>query len=395
MISYSSRDRRSANLIHDELALRCFDVIQDVPSFNVGDRIQHRMKEAVEECDVFISVVTKNSLYLDQDDSRPRPALQEFKMAFERRRQSIGTPDELKIVPVSYGLGDRNEVAKLVRQKTGECIQSLWMRSPLKDKRALPQKEAASVADEVLQAYLARKEICRPVSVEVATRGIAPSKDGLVVNGTRLLGGNHRRVGSRANWRRFGKALESVVRRLEERRAKGRVNVRLSCHLSAAFAVGRFFHQASGWQPSFRSSNNELVPARTGANNELQGAVDRLSETGALVVDVDLIGRKAANDASRLVADMGTIGGRGSWTIEPNRDLASCDMAKWARWIGGAIQQANADYQPKEIHVVLSTPAVFAAALGHHMTAMEANIVLYEHGSGGYRQSLVLGKKLS
>ena len=316
-------------------------------------------------------------------------------MAFERRRQSIGTPDELKLVPVSYGLGDRNEVAKLVQQKTGENMQSLWMCLPLEEEEALPQREAACVADKVLQAYLAREEICQPVSVRVATRGTSPLRDGLVVDGTRLLGGNHRKEGNRENWKRFRAALESVVRKLERKLVKGDVHIGLSCHLSAAFAVGRFFHQASGWRPSFTSSHNDLVPTRTGARNGLQGNVERLEETGALVVDVDLIGHKAANDASRLVADMGKIGGRGSWTIERTGHLTSCDMAKWARLIGEAIRQAHADCRPKKIHVVLATPAVFAAALGHHMTALEADIVLYEHGSEGYRRSLVLKKEIS
>ena len=316
-------------------------------------------------------------------------------MAFERWRRCIDDPKRLIIVPVSYGLGNRDKVAGLVRQETGEDISGLWTCSPLEDMDALPQKEASYICNKVLRAYMAQRQIGEPVSMAVVTRGAARLHDGFVINGVRLLGGDRRKRGGEEDWKRFLTALESVVRGLEKRGAKGNVQVRLNCHLSAAFAIGRILHQASGWHPSFRSSLDELLPAGRGDRNGLSGDMERSGETGALVVVVDLLGHKASRDANRLIADMSRLGGRGSWTSGQTEELNPFKMAKWARWISGRIRDGHADTRPGEIHVFLSTPATFAAALGHHMTAMEADIVLYEHGDNGYRRSMVLEKDLA
>src|SRR5690554_2352853 len=90
MISYSWKDASSAELLHDELALRAFRVLHDRYSFTEGSRISSNMATAVEDCDVFIAYLTPHSLYFDAKPSDPRPALVgELRPALERRRRNL------------------------------------------------------------------------------------------------------------------------------------------------------------------------------------------------------------------------------------------------------------------------------------------------------------------
>ena len=349
------------------------------------------MRQSVNDCDVFVPLLTKHSLYLDQASDQPQPAVQELKKAFRRERLEINSKDRLIIVPVSCGLGDRESVARIVREATGEDLLGLWTVPPSHDTSMLSQEDAREVAEETLRAYMGRLEIGPPVSMAVGTRGSGRSSRPVVVDGRRILGGRHRRPGSRHNWRRFHMALDFVVAQLEEVGLAGDVDLELSCHLSAAFATGRVFHQASRWRPVFRSAHSldRLVPTREGSGSGLVGGLEPLREQGVLVVDVDLIGHDVDQGVGELIRTMGPLGARGHWTVKCGRQVSSDEMAKWAQWIGHCIRRARAEVRPSEIHVVLASPVEFAAALGHHMTALEADIVLYEY-SGGYRPVLRL-----
>jgi len=355
------------------------------------------MRKSVDDCDVFIPLLTKHSLYLDRGSDQPQPAVQELKKALDRRRREVNSHIRLIIVWVSCGLGDRENAARIVREATGEDLSGLWTVGPSNDTGMLSHEEAGRVAEAAFRAHMGRLEIDRPVSIAVGTRGNVRSSRPVVVDGRRLLSGRRRKPGSEGDWRRFHRALEFVVAQLEEVGLAGDVDVELSCHLSAAFATGRAFHQASAWRPVFRSSRNldQLVPAKEGSMGGLAGGFERLREQGALVVDIDLIGHNVAqgtNDLIRRTIDQ--LGGRGSWVVEPSRLVASEEMAKWARWIGHRIRKASAEIRPSGIHILLATPVEFAAALGHHMTALGADTVLYEY-SGGYRPSLHLAEDVS
>ena len=129
MISYSWNDSDAADLIHDEFALHGFSVLHDRHSFTDGSRIPANMNSGVERCDVFVAYLTRHSLYLDKQADQPRPAVVgELLPALQRRRRNLtpGTVDTPIVLPLAHGLGDRNEVAEIVREITGEDISSLW-----------------------------------------------------------------------------------------------------------------------------------------------------------------------------------------------------------------------------------------------------------------------------
>ena len=70
MISYSRIDAAAAELLHDELALRRFDVVHDRYSFTEGSRIPADMTTGVETCDLFVPYLTPSSLYLGRGARR-------------------------------------------------------------------------------------------------------------------------------------------------------------------------------------------------------------------------------------------------------------------------------------------------------------------------------------
>ena len=150
MISYSWANAAAAELLHDELALRGFEVIHDRYTFIAGTRIAASMNDGVQRCDVFIPYLTRDSLYLDRpaDDSRPA-VTGELLPALRRRRENLspGRPDTPIIIPLAHGLGDRSETSELLRRETGESFGSLWGPWLSQDTPGIAYDEAAAVAD--------------------------------------------------------------------------------------------------------------------------------------------------------------------------------------------------------------------------------------------------------
>ena len=247
MINYSWHDNIAAELLHDELALRGFSVIHDRYSFTDGSRIPANMTAAVEDCDVFVSYLTRNSLYLDSPADQPRPALAgELLPALRRRRSNLrpGKIDRPIIIPLAHRLGDRDKAAETIRRKTGENLSSLWSTWLDQDSEYLTQLEAATVADNALHSLLQRDRQPNTVTLAVATRGTTPPAKRITIDGTRLLGG-YRRPGSPTDWTRFFTAARSVIKSLTPTATNGQIQVDLACHLSAALAIGRLLHQAT------------------------------------------------------------------------------------------------------------------------------------------------------
>ena len=86
----------------------------------------------------------------------PRPALEEFLAAMQRRRRpaTVGTGDPIVVLPIPKRLGSRAEAAKKVLRRTGERIGSLWVTSADFDSPDLSQSEASAIAEEALVATL-------------------------------------------------------------------------------------------------------------------------------------------------------------------------------------------------------------------------------------------------
>ncbi len=391
MISYSSKDRAAADLIQDELALRGFDVFRDQNSFTDGSRIPANMKRGVETCDVFVAYLTPHSLYLNQPKGKPRPALDgEIRPALERRSQNLDARGRSTpiFIPAAHGLGNREEASRTFQSKTGVPIDSLWTSQWLDQNTPhITQPEAATLADQALRAHLEQESPQPPIEIFIATRGVPPKPLRYTVDGTRLLGGD-RRPGDPDSWLRFQAGLRSLVELIESHCA-GVVSVHLACHLSAAIAVGRMFHQASRWSPSFITKGCRVAPTTQEVNSDLQGNPELYSEHGDLLVNVDLVGHDVARSSSDL-ASLLNLGGRLSLTRRSTHQMSPIEIAVTARCTATKVRSIHADLRPRNIHLSMAVPAGFAALLGYHLTALEADIVTYEFADYEYYRALVI-----
>lgn len=355
------------------------------------------MATGVETCDLFLPYLTPNSLYLDQPDDQPRPALAgELLLALRRRRTNLtpGTPDTPIIIPLAHGLGDRPTAAETIRRQTGENLGSLWSIWLDQTTSQITQHEAADVAHRALQALLEREPPDAAIELAVATRGTTPLPKRFTVDGTRLLGGE-RRPGLPADWDRFHNAIRSVEQRLGTVTSGGQIRIDLACHLTAAFAVGRVFHQATRWSPVFVTRHGDTTPATDGATSELQGGFDQHNESGDLLIDIDLIGHNVAALTDELAASLPPLGGRISLTRPSTDDLTSTEISQVARSAATTIRRAHATVQPQRIHLTISAPAPYAALLGHGMTALEADVLLHELDGAAYSATLLIPSSTS
>ena len=391
MISYSSKDCVAADLIQDELALRGFNVIRDQISFTDGSRNANNMKTGVETCDVFVAYLTRHSLYLDEPDDHPRPALEsELRPALQRRRRNLNNLGVSKpiIIPVAHGLGDRDEAGEIIRRQTGEQIDSLWRSEWLNQNTAhITQPEAARLADQALRTFLDQEPPKPPIKIFIATRSTSPPPYRFTINGTRLLGGN-RRPGDRDSWSRLYAGLCSLAQRLQSHCA-GDVSVELACHLSAAFAVGRTLHQASRWSPRFSTNGDIVTPSTENERSNLQGDLDRYARPGDLLVDLNLLEHDVATPSDRLAVSL-NLGGRISLARNSAHHMSPIEIAVEARSTAIKIRSAHASIMPNKIHLTMAAPAGFAALLGYHLTSLEADIVTYEFANYEYHEALVI-----
>ena len=391
MISYSSKDVDAAEIIHDELALRGFDVFRDRDSFTDGSRNANSMTNGVNDCDVFVPYLTPHSLYLNQPAGHPCPALEsEIRPAFQRRSRNLDNRGRSKpiIIPVAHDLGDRSEASEIIRYKTGEHIESLWSSEWIdQNSPHITQHEAAALADQALRALLEQEPPQLPNKIFIATRGFSPQSRRFTVDGTRLLGGE-RRPGDPDSWMRFHAGLRSLIERIEPHGA-GAVAVDLACHLSASLGVGRMFHQASRWFPCFTTKSEIVKPTTEDDCSDLRGEFDRYSEQGDLLVDADLLGHDVAKPSYDLAARL-SIGGRISLTRSSTHQLSPIEIASAARSAATKVRTAHAALRPNKIHLTMAAPAGFAALLGHHMTSLEADIVSYEFANHVYHEALVI-----
>jgi hypothetical protein len=393
MISYSWHDDAAAELLHDEVALRGFQVIHDRYSFTEGSRIPANMTDAVRKCDVFVAYLTPHSLYLDDAPDTSRPALHgELMPALRRRRDNLtpGRVDSPIILPLAHGLGDREEATEILQSATGEDFASLWRGEWLDQTTPhITQSEAARVADQALRALLTREPPENPLTLHVATRGSTPPAHIFTVDATRLLG-LERRPGTPPDWIRFWQALRSVCGLLEPYAGDGAVHIRPACHLTAAFAVGRTFHQASRWTPTISTRHGDATPAPTSLDvGGLMGGFDQYAESGDLLIDIDLLGHDVAAMSDQTAQSL-RLGGRISLRRTSRDDLTPDNIAQIARYVADQARTAHATLRPPRIHLTMSTPAAFSVLLGYHTTALQSDIITYETDGSRYTEALTV-----
>lgn len=389
MISYSWYNTTAAELLHDELALRGFQVIHDRYSFTEGSRVPAAMANAVDTCDIFVAYLTPDSLYIDRSSDSSRPALRgELLPALRRRRDNLtpGRVDSPIILALAHGLGDREQASATLHATTGEDFSSLWRGEWLDQTTPqITQPEAARATDEALRAFLTREPPESPITLHVVTRGSAPPPNHFTIDATRLLG-LERRPGTEGDWIRFWQALRTVSNNLELYAGSGTIHIHAACHLTAAVAVGRTFHQSSRWAPTIGTRNGDATPASTSLGADLKGGFDPYGENGDLLIDIDLLGHDVASMSDQLAQRL-KLGGRISLRRNSTDELTPENIAQTARYVADQARSANSKLRPGTVHLTLSAPAAFAVLLGHHLTALDAAIALYEL-DGSYRESL-------
>lgn len=402
-VSYQSADFASSETLHIEHALRGMTVIHDRCTFAVGTRIPAAMSEAVTRCDAFIPLLTPNSLYEAAPPDAARPALDsEMIPVFKRRRAALAedpTSRRPVIAAVTHDLGDpRTEAPQRVYAVTGESIDSLWSFVIDQTGDAISDADAAKVAGEVLDALLPPgkgPDIHGAWPVTVASRGEGEPPTFLTIDATPILGGADHRPGESADWDRFLAGMRDVERTLARWTGHRRLAANLKTHLTGAFAFGRVFHHAAGWD--LQIANRAGMSGSTSPASEAVSInVEDKFGTGPLVVSADLIGHDPAAMINRTIQTGPMPCGR----IEAVRrdtftDMAPGEIVASSRALADRVRQATSRLRPTEIALFLVTPAPFAALLGQQLTALSTDIQLFERAGDVYVPSLRIPAAMS
>jgi hypothetical protein len=319
MISYSWVDSVAAELFHEELALRGFDVFHDRCSFPLGSRIGRSMADAVARCDAFVVYLTPSSLYLDKPHGAPRPAIDnEFLPVMRRWRfatsasaRDVGAQAAPIIAAVTHGLGDpREEAPQVVLKATGEDISSLWMPVLDQTTTAITQPEAATVARDMISAVFAARRPSHEdgqLQMLVTTRGQGQVPHFLTVDGTRLLGGPETRPGTPSDWDRFLAGIRDLQTGLAHWTVNRRLRVVARAHITACLATGRVFNQAAGWRLTVAGRHGDgSMPTELDLEPPVESYLDPIGGPGAMTIEIDMIGGNVTDLATRVIQDIGS-----------------------------------------------------------------------------------------
>lgn len=398
MISYQSLDRAAAELLHEELALRGFVVVHDQCTFTSGSRLATEMRLGVETCDAFVAYLTPESLYLDAQPGTPRPALDdEFRPAMDRRREPRppGQGPHPVVLPVPKRLGTRSEADDTVFSQTGESIGALWMKSVRTNDPKLSQAEAAAIARETLQATLQpnQRRVEEPVPLIFVTRGNSQPPRFLTLDGTSLVGGT-RQAGNQQDWDRI---LEGL-RDLEETLA--RTNLRdldlvAKAHISGAIAVGRVFHQSAGWRLSVAGRYDSVRPSPMEAPDILDVGIDPQGRGNDLSCEISLVGQPVFAMAREAIREFQiNLSERLQITPRTRGEIDSQTASHMAGQAAWALRDRVAEVRPPRTHIFCASPVEVAVLLGHRLTGLGTDLLLYEPEGNSYQLALVLPKEL-
>ncbi|MEX2548408.1 MAG: SAVED domain-containing protein [Chloroflexota bacterium] len=400
LVGYQWGDSTSAELLHEELAMRGLTVLHDKCSFAVGTRLDSAMADAVARCDAYVPYLTPNSLYEGGEAGSARPALDdEFIPACRRRRLSAGAgerPPKPVIAVVTHGLGDpHTAAAERVRAATGEDVGTLWSVAVDQADDELTQVDAARVADAVIDAVLpvSGDALGASVPITVVSRGTGQPPRFLTVDVTSSLGGRDRRPGEPVDWQRYLDAVRSLERALSRWTESRVLDLVMKGHTTAAVAFGRVFNQASGWHHVVESRSGPTELAVAGAHDHITVASEAYRRGGPLLIDVDLIGHQVADLANESSRHLPPPAGRVHIVAGQEllgRDLTANEIGTAAATAALEVRRMAAACRPDAIHLFVAAPAAFSVLLGHQLTALEAELVLYERGPDGYEAVLTV-----
>ena len=391
MISYSWHDAVAADLLHEELALRGVYVLRDKSSFSPGTRISTAMREAVANCDGYVAYFTPSSLYETSPDG-PRPMIDEEFLPVMDRMASNRPP---VIMPLVHSLGDpRTDAMDRVRGATGRDISSLWMPIVLdQSTEQLTQAEASLVAVAMIEA-LVHTHIDRlePLELSLTTRGAGQVPAVLSVDATSILGGVDPRPGRTADWIRYHRGVGDLERTLAAETRDRKLLVVPRAHLTAAFAIGRTFHQAAGWTLVVPGRFGDTSFDHGGSTDAVEVSVDLGVLKGDVAVELDLLGGVGV---SALAAAVLAEAPRAASTRVVARrraegELHPPDVAAAAALVAREVRAVVHDRRPSLVHMFCAAPVEFAVLVGCRLTSLHAKVQLYERDGERYLPSLVL-----
>ncbi len=398
MVSYNWDDSAAAELLHEELALRGLTVFHDRCTFPAGLRIAPSMAEAVASCDSFVAYLTPSSLYKNNREGDPRPAIDEELLPVMDRvlhTKAAGSTAPI-IVPITHGLGDpRTEAPERVRAATGRDISSLW--NPVTLDQSTPmitQPEAAAVAAKILDALISRAESDLTndgAEITVVTRGEGQPPSWLTVDATSTLGGTAPRPGEPVEWLRLAAGLSDIQGALAGTTSNRDIHLTAKTHLTGGLLTGRTFHQAAGWRPTVQGRHGSVKPATSSSASVLQVGTDLGAVGGTLAVEIDVLGLGVSAIAAATIASLGLpVDSRLAFWRNGKEDLTPEEIEGSARHVADEIRALVHDRRPSVVHVFCASPVELAVLVGHQLTSLHAPIHLYERDGDRYWPSLVL-----
>ena len=112
-------------------------------------------------------------------------------------------------------------------------------------------------------------------------------------------------------------------------------------------------------------------------------------------VEIDLLGHPVHEMARELLRRRSvSIRGRlqvswlGAYDFTPEQTSAMADS------VAQELRAHVSATRPRAVHIMCATPADFATLLGHRLTALEADIQLYERSADVYAPSLLIPAEL-
>jgi hypothetical protein len=403
MVSYSWDDAVAAELIHEELALRGFDVFHDRCSFPLGSRIGQNMADGVHRCDAFVAYLTPSSLYIGEPDGNPRPAIDEELVPMIKRWRTTsaaaanGGSAAPVIVPLVHGLGDpRAEAPKAVFDATGEDISSFWTPVLLNQTTGgITQPEAAEVAGCLVRSVLVpgrRPPQDAPLDLVVTTRGEGQMPGFVTVDATCRLGGETSRPGAEEDWNRFLLGIRDLQASLARWTRERRLHVLARAHLTGCLATGRVFNQASGWQLAVAGRFGDTVlPHDSQPDSRVDTVVDKTGGKGAMSIEIDMIGGNVvdlATTALRSASDPPCA--RVQFHRTGTGDLLPLEVGAAAAVVASNVREQVGRHRPGLARVFCASPAEFAVLLGTRLTSLHTDLQLYERDGGRYVPSLLI-----
>jgi len=404
MISYSWADSDAAELLHEELALRGFDVFHDRCSFPLGSRIGRNMADAVARCDAFVAYLTPSSLYLDKPDGMPRPAIDsEFLPVMKRWRRATsagaarpGEPAAPVIAALTHGLGDpRTEAPQIVLKATGEDISTLWTPDLDQLSSGITQPEAAMVARGVTRGVLGtQKKVAEtgPLELVVTTRGEGQPPRFLSVDAARLLGGDESRPGDPNDWDRFLSGIRDLQTGLAHWTSERRLRILARAHITACLAMGRVFNQAAGWQPTVAGRHGNIsMPGTLDTESPVDVDVDAIGGPGAMTIEIDLIGGNVTDLATNVIrATDEAPRARLQVRRKGTGNMVPTEVAVSAAVVANSIREQVAQFRPTTTRIFCASPSEFAVLVGNNLTSLHTALQLYERDGDHYVPSLLI-----